>query len=737
MYRRDAVYIDAALKNLDKLTVLLRETNAQVANPDDTATMHNIDKNLPKIRDTLGRLMTSAQNVVQSYFDVVRETEHALQKHLKIIEKQMVEAGNVTALQELTNTLSALGNCRAVTGRLAMSGDMKEGEHVLVRLKELGDALDRIGPLLRTDAGRAEFGEIINDYSVMLKAGQDNVEAVRVMQEALQAYLVQLESIRKTMLELRENMNARMRAGNRQATEDNRNAQTQMLALSGGALAFGALLALYIVVGLSRTLHGLQALAGAIAAGDFSYVVKFREKGEIGRVIAAMYRIPEVLADVIRESKELAESIKVGNLRRRDDISRLSGSYADLGKALNHIADAYTDIIDTLPMPVMACDANCRIRFLNRLGQTLVGGENLGSKCAELLNAPVCNTDKCVGKSCMASNNALVAETSVSPSGKRMEVSVNVIPMHDTEGRPNGFMEILTDITAIKDSQRTMLEVTSQATEISNRMAAASEQLSAQVERVSRGAETQRERVESTASAMNEMNSTVLEVARNAGQASEQSENTRDKAESGAKLVNRVVAAINNVNVVATALQDNMQELGDKAESIGGVMNVISDIADQTNLLALNAAIEAARAGEAGRGFAVVADEVRKLAEKTMAATQEVGGNITAIQQSAQKNIGEVNTAVKSISEATELANSSGEALKEIVTLASANSTVVASIATAAEQQSATSEEINRAIDEINQITGETTAGMVQSSSAVQELSHMALRLNTVMEKLK
>jgi methyl-accepting chemotaxis protein len=236
---------------------------------------------------------------------------------------------------------------------------------------------------------------------------------------------------------------------------------------------------------------------------------------------------------------------------------------------------------------------------------------------------------------------------------------------------------------------------------------------------------------------MTEMNSTVLEVARNAGHASEQAEATKSKAGDGAALVDKVVHSINLVNKVATTLQTNMQELGGQAESIGGVMNVISDIADQTNLLALNAAIEAARAGEAGRGFAVVADEVRKLAEKTMTATQEVGANITAIQQSARTNIGEVGTAAKAIAEATELANTSGQALTEIVELASLNSSVVASIATAAEEQSATSEEIHHSVDEISRIVAETAANMHQASQALHELAQMAQELNMVMEKLR
>ena len=148
-------------------------------------------------------------------------------------------------------------------------------------------------------------------------------------------------------------------------------------------------------------------------------------------------------------------------------------------------------------------------------------------------------------------------------------------------------------------------------------------------------------------------------------------------------------------------------------------------------------ASEADRAGEAGRCFAIVADEVRMLAQRTMAATQKMGGDLNAIRVSARLNIEEVGNAVESVSEATDLAGFSGKALDEIVRLASNNSSVVASIATAAEEQSATSEEINRAIDEINRITGETTDGMVQSSGAVQELSAMAQELKSVMQALR
>jgi methyl-accepting chemotaxis protein len=182
---------------------------------------------------------------------------------------------------------------------------------------------------------------------------------------------------------------------------------------------------------------------------------------------------------------------------------------------------------------------------------------------------------------------------------------------------------------------------------------------------------------------------------------------------------------------------EDMGLLGKQAENIGQILNVISDIADQTNLLALNAAIEAARAGEAGRGFAVVADEVRKLAEKTMTATKEVGEAIRGIQAGTKKNYDNVAQAVSAVGEAASLADTSGQTLGQIVRLVDAAADQVRSIATASEQQSATSEEINRSIEDVNRISSETAEAMRQSSRVVDSLVEQARGLSGIIAELQ
>lgn len=282
-----------------------------------------------------------------------------------------------------------------------------------------------------------------------------------------------------------------------------------------------------------------------------------------------------------------------------------------------------------------------------------------------------------------------------------------------------------------------MLQAAQQLEGVVEIVSSASEQLSAQVEQSTRGAVIQSDRVAETATAMEEMNATVLEVARNASQAAGTADQAKHKAQDGAQVVTQVVKGIGEVQTSALELKTDMTSLGKQAEEIGQILNVISDIADQTNLLALNAAIEAARAGDAGRGFAVVADEVRKLAEKTMTATKQVGEAIRGIQDGARKNIDNVEHAVLKIDLATSLANESGVALNEIVNLVDLTTDQVRSIATASEEQSATSEEINRSIEDVNRISSETSDGMRQSAQAVAELAHQSQVLKNLIDQMK
>ena len=282
-----------------------------------------------------------------------------------------------------------------------------------------------------------------------------------------------------------------------------------------------------------------------------------------------------------------------------------------------------------------------------------------------------------------------------------------------------------------------MMQAAMQLEKVVEVVSSASEELSAQIEQSSRGTEVQSTRVGETATAMEEMNATVLEVAKNASQAAESSNTARAKAMDGAKIVAQVVAGINTMKNVSMTMKEDMGVLGKQAEGIGQIMNVISDIADQTNLLALNAAIEAARAGDAGRGFAVVADEVRKLAEKTMTATKEVGDAISGIQHGTKKNLDNVERAVTTVDQATDLAGKSGDALQEIVHLVEISTDQVRSIATASEEQAAASEEINKSIEDINRISGETASAMNQSAQAVGELANQAGNLRQLIEKMK
>ncbi len=323
-------------------------------------------------------------------------------------------------------------------------------------------------------------------------------------------------------------------------------------------------------------------------------------------------------------------------------------------------------------------------------------------------------------------------------------ISVFATPVMDFDGKLIGGFVSVADFTNVVNKERTITDQNhrialgvKEATAVAESLADAAEQMTAQITESTRGMDEQRSRTAEVATAIEEMNATIMEVAKSAGDAANTAGQANAMAVKGAELVEQVITVMESVNTKAAGLKSEMEDLGGQAQGIGQIMQVISDIADQTNLLALNAAIEAARAGEAGRGFAVVADEVRKLAEKTMSATKEVSGYIVSIQDSAKRNMTATDETTRVIQDADALAHNAGDALRQILNFVEKTSDQVRGIATAAEQQSATSEEINRSTDQINRIAEDTAGTMSLASSAVSDLAHLATDLKTSMTRMR
>ena len=247
----------------------------------------------------------------------------------------------------------------------------------------------------------------------------------------------------------------------------------------------------------------------------------------------------------------------------------------------------------------------------------------------------------------------------------------------------------------------TIAEIRSSGREVTN----ASAEISTSTTDLSQRTEEQAASLEETSAAMEQLSATVRKNAENAQQANQSASATRDVAGRGGEVVAQAVEA--------------MAKIEDLSRKISDIIGVIDEIARQTNLLALNAAVEAARAGEAGRGFAVVASEVRSLAQRSSQAAKDITGLITSSN-------GQVKDGV-------ELVNRAGASLSEIVELIKGVADIVADIANASIEQATGIDEINRALNQMDEVTQQNSALVEENAATAKTLEHQAKAMDEQM----
>ncbi len=245
--------------------------------------------------------------------------------------------------------------------------------------------------------------------------------------------------------------------------------------------------------------------------------------------------------------------------------------------------------------------------------------------------------------------------------------------------------------TAMQAMAEQLAQVIGQVRSGADALGTASGQVAATAQALSAGTGEQAASVEETTASLEEMSSSITQNAENGRQTEQMALRGAKDAEDGGTAVAETVDAMRSI-----------------VEQIA----IIEEMAYQTNLLALNAAIEAARAGEHGRGFAVVAAEVRKLAERAQRAAKEIGN----LAGSSMK-----------------IAERSGRLLTALVPAIRKTAELVQEVAAASQEQGTGVSQINKSMEQVEQITQRNASAAEELASTAQELASQAETLQSTM----
>ncbi|MDD1724783.1 MAG: methyl-accepting chemotaxis protein, partial [Methanospirillum sp.] len=236
--------------------------------------------------------------------------------------------------------------------------------------------------------------------------------------------------------------------------------------------------------------------------------------------------------------------------------------------------------------------------------------------------------------------------------------------------------------------------------------------------------------------AMEDLNTTVNQVALRTEQVSRLTSEADDLSKEGA---DRAGIADKGMEGITASTEDSRRIIGDirtRMEEIGKIIGLIRDISDQTGLLALNAAIEAARAGDAGRGFAVVADEVKTLAQETQKSAENIADIIADLQgrtveaaDSMEKTFAEVTEGGKALSQTL----STFTRIADLITNINSN---VGDVAAASQEQAASVQEITASIHEVGGLLNDTAQEADNSARSTNDVAAAAAQISSIITNL-
>jgi twitching motility protein PilJ len=266
----------------------------------------------------------------------------------------------------------------------------------------------------------------------------------------------------------------------------------------------------------------------------------------------------------------------------------------------------------------------------------------------------------------------------------------------------------------------------SQVTHIAAQVAAASSQVKQDAEERIQAGQVQARRIHDTGQSMLKMSLHSTDVSISANKSADVARHSVVVAERGARAVEDAVKGMNEIREQIQETSKRIKRLGVSSQEIGEITELISDITEQTNVLALNAAIQAASAGEAGRGFSVVAEEVQRLAERSSAATRQIGALVRMIQDDTHDAAAAMEKSTAGVVEGARLSDAAGVSLADIRRVSNQLAELIQHISSSAGHQATLANSVAQDIQNILNESEIIEARREQALTLFTELSELA-----------
>jgi twitching motility protein PilJ len=250
-------------------------------------------------------------------------------------------------------------------------------------------------------------------------------------------------------------------------------------------------------------------------------------------------------------------------------------------------------------------------------------------------------------------------------------------------------------------------------------------------------AQKQSENIEETTIAVLGIAESIGNVSKSAAESAQVAKRSLAAAEKGGVAVRDSSVGMNEIRTHIQETAKRIKRLGENSQEIGEIVGLISDLTEMTNVLALNAAIQAASAGDAGRGFTVVAQEVQRLAERSAEATKQISALVKTTQSDTQEAVAAMEKSTFEVVEGGKLSDATGQALEEIEQVTTNLAQLIAGISDATHAQAQAADQVVKNMEEILNITRQTTNGTTQTTTSVKQISGFVAELKASVSNFK